>query len=128
MRACWDGEDIIQLLKGALFGLWNPEEDHDKSNNIGPSVEAEYALFERVSMDMSSYGGCRTYCSAHGSQHERQEHREHGSPEQTCCDGPAHPNFTVGEWEDFCRVRKWDGTFAWGVEHSKDVDEHGHQG
>lgn len=47
-----DGEDVIELFEGALFGFRHPEEDHHEGHDVRASVETEYT------------GGC------HGFQHE----------------------------------------------------------
>jgi hypothetical protein len=42
--ACWDGENVIQLLECALLRLGDPEEDHDEGDDVETGVEAECAL------------------------------------------------------------------------------------
>lgn len=44
VRAGRDGEDIVQLLEGALFGLRNPKKDHYKGNKVSSRIEAEDTL------------------------------------------------------------------------------------
>jgi len=100
-----DGEDVVEFLKRALLGLGNPEEDHDEGDDVGAGVEAKDA------------GG------SHSREHEWQEEGQHASPKQTGGDGPAHADFTVGQGEDFSRVGEGNGSFSWGVEHRKDIDE-----
>jgi hypothetical protein len=107
MCACRHRKDIIQLLKRPLFRLRHPEEDHNECNHIRACVKAENTK------------------STHGFQHKRQEHSKDGGPEKTCSDGPTHSNFSVGKGEDFCGVGEGNGSFTWGVEYGKDVDEEG---
>lgn len=45
VRAGRDGEDVVQLFQGALFGLRDPEEYHDQGHYVSSRVEAEDTLF-----------------------------------------------------------------------------------
>jgi hypothetical protein len=42
--AGWDGEDVVEFLKGSLLSLGDPEEDHDQCDDIRAGVEAEDSL------------------------------------------------------------------------------------
>lgn len=33
-----DGEDVVEFFEGALFGLGDPEEDHDESEDVHATV------------------------------------------------------------------------------------------
>lgn len=89
-----DGEDVVELLEGALFGFREPEEDHDEGDDVETRVEAEGA-------DDAEVG-----------EHDGEADGEDGSPEEAGCYGPGHSYLAVGEWEDFSGVGEGDGTFA----------------
>jgi hypothetical protein len=91
-------KDIIEFFQGSLFRLRKPQEYHDERDEIKAGVEGEGA------------GG------RHGGEHAGECDGEDGGPEETCCDGPGHAYFAVGEGEDFGGVGEWDGAFAGGVE------------
>jgi len=59
-----DGKDVVELLKGALLGLGNPEQDEAKGEDVETGVEAK---------DANDF---------HGGQHQRKEDGDDGRPEQ----------------------------------------------
>ena len=99
------GEDVVQLLQGALFGLGDPEEDHDQRGQVEAGVEAEGAD------------------GVEGTQQARERDGEHGGPEEAGGHGPSHADFAVGEREDLGAVREGHGTLAGGVEGREEEDE-----
>jgi hypothetical protein len=101
-------KDIIQLLERPLLRLRHEEEYHNQRRDIQARVEAE------------GTGG------SEGREDARKTDGEHGGPEKTGCDGPAHAYLAVGEREDFRGVGEGDGAFAGGVEGGEEVDEHGY--
>jgi len=100
-----DTKDVIQLFESALLGLVQEEEDHPESDEVHCCVEAEGAL------------------DTEGFELAREGDGDDCCPEVVCCYGPGHADFTMGEWEDFCRVGEGDGSFARRVEGVVDVDE-----
>lgn len=105
----WGGEDVVELLEGALLGLWHPEEQHDEGENVETGVEAEEADWSQ------------------DRQHTWEGDGENGGPEETGRYSPGHTNFSVGQREDLGGVGEWNGSFSWTVESAEDVDEKGHQ-
>lgn len=105
-----DGEDIVELLEGALLGLGNKEEDHDQGEDVEACVDAKGAQ------------------DARPLEQERESYAQHGGPEQTGCDGKTHANLSVRQGEHLGAVRERDGTFTGGIEHGEEVYEHGDDG
>ena len=107
MRARRDGEDVIEFLERPLFGLGNPEKDHDEGGDVEESVKTECALrFQR-------------------GEHLRECDGEGGGPEEAGGDGPGHADFAVGKREDFGRVGEWHRTLAGRVKCGEEEDEEG---
>lgn len=102
---CWDGKDVVQLFKCPLLGLRDKQEDHDKRNNVEASIKAEGPY------------------DAESDEHLRERDTKNSGPTQTGSNSPTHPDFTVGEREDFGRIGKRYWTFSRRIEGCKDIDE-----
>ena len=44
MSSSWDSEDVIEFFECALLSLWQPKEDHDESDDVESSIEADRTL------------------------------------------------------------------------------------
>jgi len=129
--AAGDGEDVVEFFEGALFGLRDEEEDHDK---LCDDRLAHFGV-DVVGVDG---GGISTHSSdveagveaegadiAHDGEDGGEGDGEDGGPEEASGDGPAHADFAVAEGENLGAVGERDGTFAGRVEAGEDVDEQG---
>lgn len=93
-----DGEDVVELLEGALHRLGDPEEDHDEGDDVEAGVQAKGA--DGVEL----------------LEQEGERGAEHGGPEQARGDGEAHARLAVGQGVHLGAVGEWDGTFTGRVE------------
>lgn len=107
MGPCGDGEDVVQLLQGALLRLRHEKEDQDKGGQVETGVEAERAD--------------RVQSLEHAGERDGQGRR----PEKAGRYRPAHPDFSMRKGEDLGRIRIRHGAFARGVKCGEKVDEKG---
>lgn len=105
VRARGHGEDIVQFFEGSLFRLGEPQKDHDKGNRVQSGVESKRPLWR------------------HGLEHSRECQGQYRGPEVVGRHCPRHAYLTVGQREDFCRIRKGHRAFSRRVEDVEEVDE-----
>lgn len=98
---------IVELLKSPLLSLWNPEEDHDESEDVESSIQAESAKNAESLQD--------------GGKRDRQD----TGPEQAGRDGPCHADLTMRQRKDFGGVGKRHRALTGRVEGAENVDEQG---
>lgn len=104
-----DGKDPVELLEGALHGLGDPEEDHDKGDDVEAGVHAKGA-------------------DGHGLlQEEGEGHGEDGSPAEAGGHGKGHAGLTMGQGKDLGGVGEGHGTLTGRVEGAEEEDEQADQ-
>lgn len=105
-----NSKDPVEFFEGALLGLGDPEEDHDKGDGVETSVQSK---------------------GAHGLETVEDEGEggsKDGGPEETCGDGEAHARLAMGQGEDLGGVGEGHRTLTGGVEGAEHEDEEAHQG
>lgn len=78
-----------------MFGLWDPEEDHDKGHDVEAAGDVNEETHQEEEDKCDSRVKAECALGREGVQHAGEGEREHGGPEETSGDGPAHAHLCI---------------------------------
>lgn len=99
-----NGEDLVEFLEGFALSFGQEQEYEDEADHIPRGVPRESALV----------GECGLKGRPRDGENEVEE------PGCSCCEG--HAVCAHVEWVCFRGIGEGDGTFAWGIDHSEEID------